>query len=106
MTGTAQAQSGFDTVLFTNGVEFMGKVTSVVGDSISFMHKNETLVYRFPKTRIFRIQFASGRTELITSGEPTGGATVEKPGKQAKPVVNARRDMIMAISYVLKRTPL
>lgn len=63
------AQEQFDQVLFTNGVSFTGKVTAVGGDSISFMHKGERLEYRFAKKKIFRIEFASGRTEVFTSIE-------------------------------------
>lgn len=67
------AQEKFDNIIFTNGVEYTGKVTSVAGDSISFVHKNESLVYRFAKSKVFRIEFGSGRTELFTTIENENG---------------------------------
>jgi hypothetical protein len=67
------AQEKFDNIIFTNGVEYSGRVTSVAGDSISFVHKNETLPYRFAKSKIFRIEFGSGRTELFTTIESENG---------------------------------
>ncbi len=61
----ASAQKS-DKVLMTNGVEYEGTVTNVNGDSISFIYKGENLVYRFPKSKLFRIEFASGRTEIFS----------------------------------------
>lgn len=63
------AQEVYDEVLLTNGVEYKGKVLEITETDIRFSHKGETLVYTFPKTQVFRIAFASGRTEVFTSLE-------------------------------------
>lgn len=68
-----KAQEKYDNVIFTNGVEYSGRVTQVAGDSISFVHKNESLTYRFAKSKIFRIEFGSGRTEIFTTIESENG---------------------------------
>lgn len=66
ITMVAQAQEKFDEILLTNGVEYIGKVREITEKEVKFSHKGETLVYTITKSQIFRIAFASGRTEIFT----------------------------------------
>lgn len=99
----AMAQVKYDNVLFTNGVEYSGKVTSVTGDSIGFTHKNETLVYMFPKSDVFRIEFASGRVEILTSIEKDKGTEVvvhtQKPVAPATSPAGKNNRMIAILPF-------
>lgn len=63
---SGEAQVVYDEILLTNGVEYKGKVVEITASEIRFSHKGETLVYTLPKSQVFRIAFASGRTEIFT----------------------------------------
>ena len=60
----AQSEST-DVVTLLNGNEMKGKVTDTTNDAITFVHQNETLTYTVKKDEINKIQFASGRIEII-----------------------------------------
>jgi len=55
-----------DKLIFLNGTIKEGKVLAFAEEKIRFVYKGESLNYEFPKTEIEKIEFASGRTELIT----------------------------------------
>jgi hypothetical protein len=55
-----------DKLVFLNGTTREGKVLAFADENIRFTHSGETLAYEFPKKEIERIEFASGRMELIT----------------------------------------
>ncbi|KGO95063.1 hypothetical protein Q766_02855 [Flavobacterium subsaxonicum WB 4.1-42 = DSM 21790] len=50
-----------------NGEKREGKVVSVKDDAIKFVYKGETLEYEFKKSQINKIEFASGRTEVVNN---------------------------------------
>jgi TolB-like protein len=89
----AQAQEKFDEILLTSGVEYIGKVTEIGEKEVKFSHKGESLVYTISKNQIFRIAFASGRTEIFsTSGGATGSdAAADK--------VTVNKDMIAILPF-------
>ena len=60
----AQSEST-DVVTLLNGNEMKGKVTDTTNDAITFIHQDETLTYTVKKDEINKIQFASGRIEII-----------------------------------------
>lgn len=75
---TLSAQDKPDTVIMSNGEKRTGKVVSVKEDAIKFIYKGETLEYEFKKSEINKIEFASGRTEIInntSSAEATSTST-------------------------------
>lgn len=79
----AQNTDKYDQVLMLNGDEKIGTVTAVGDNDITFHYKGETLDYKFRKSDIFRIKYASGRTELFSTvnqgaGEDTTKVTTEK----------------------------
>jgi len=55
-----------DRIIFLDGHTKEGMVTALVNDKIRFTHRGETLSYEFTKKEIERIEYASGRTELLT----------------------------------------
>ncbi|MUP46187.1 hypothetical protein E0K83_10580 [Gramella sp. BOM4] len=69
----SQAQE--DIVHMLNGEEKKGKVTAVNPDAISFVYTGEELVYELKKQNIHKIDFASGRTEVINQIQNTGSNT-------------------------------
>ncbi|WP_131450695.1 hypothetical protein [Flavobacterium subsaxonicum] len=56
-----------DRVTMLNGEKREGKVVSVKDDAIKFVYKGETLEYEFKKSQINKIEFASGRTEVVNN---------------------------------------
>ena len=59
-----------DKVTMNNGEKREGKVVSVKDDAIKFIYKGETLEYEFKKSDINKIEFASGRTEVVNATAP------------------------------------
>ena len=55
-----------DKIIFLNGNSKEGKITAFVNDKVQFVHLGETLNYEFNKKEIEKIEYASGRTEVIT----------------------------------------
>ena len=81
-----------DKVVFLDGNAKEGKVTAFVNDKIRFTHRGETLNYEFSKKEIERIEYASGRIELITG---------KKAVENGAPFVNARnRVAVLPLSYI------
>lgn len=91
--GLGYAQEKYDEVLLTNGVEYIGKVSEINEKEVKFSHKGETLVYTIPRTQIFRIAFASGRTEVFQSVANNQGST------GAAEVVAVNRNMVAILPF-------
>lgn len=89
----ATAQDKYDEVLLTSGVEYQGKVLEINDKEIKFSHKGESLVYSIARSSIFRIQFASGRTEIMTA--------IEKEGDKAAVVTETKvdRNMVAVLPF-------
>lgn len=87
-----QGQEKYDEILLTNGVEYIGKVTEINDKEVKFSHKGETLVYTIAKSQIFRIAFASGRTEIFNAVDNSG-----KPSGEEKTQVD--KDMIAILPF-------
>jgi hypothetical protein len=67
--GMISAQSSAiksDKIIFLDGNAKEGKVTAFVNDKIRFTYRGETLNYEFNKKEIEKIEYASGRTEVLT----------------------------------------
>ncbi len=68
-SASAQAQESFDKLTMLNGEEHIGQVVAIDEHNIEFVHKNESLHYTYAKTDINKIQFASGRIEIVNKAE-------------------------------------
>lgn len=55
-----------DKIIFLDGNAKEGKVTAFANDKIRFTHRGETLNYEFNKKEIEKIEYASGRTEVLS----------------------------------------
>jgi len=55
-----------DRLLMLDGEERIGKVTEINDAEVKFVYSGESLVYTIKKESINKIQFASGRIEVIT----------------------------------------
>lgn len=70
MTGRLHAQNSSmikaDKIIFLDGNSKEGKITAFVNDKVRFTYRGETLNYEFNKKEIEKIEYASGRTEVIT----------------------------------------
>lgn len=64
---TEQAHPDFDRIIMLNGQVKEGKVTGISESSIDFVYSGESLTYHLSKSEISKIEFASGRTEVITA---------------------------------------
>lgn len=68
------AQEAYDKVVMLNGEEHTGKVTEMNAADIKFIYKGETLNYTFNKSEIHKIQFASGRIQIINKVQESNAA--------------------------------
>jgi len=62
-----------DKITMLNGEKREGKVVSVKDNAVKFVYKGETLEYEFKKSEINKIEFASGRTEVVNNAVPSAG---------------------------------
>lgn len=68
------AQDSFDKLTMLDGQEHIGKVVGMEDHTIKFVHKNESLEYTYNKADIQKIQFASGRIEVLNKVSNEAGA--------------------------------
>ena len=55
-----------DKIIFLNGAVKEGKVIAFADQKVRFVYRAETLNYEFNKNEIEKIEYSSGRTEVIT----------------------------------------
>lgn len=99
-----------DKVTMLNGEKREGKVVAVRDDAVKFVYKGETLEYEFKKSEISKIEFASGRTEVMNASAPVSSmptsTAAERRGKIAvlpyEFITNDGSIDIMAISQQLQ----
>jgi len=75
----AQEKNDADKLVMLNGDERIGQVTEINVDNIKFVHQGEALSYTFKKSEIYKIQFASGRIEIMNeiSDSKNGDAGIQ-----------------------------
>jgi hypothetical protein len=97
-----------DKLIFLNGTTKEGKVLAFVEEKVRFVHSGETLNYEFPKKEIEKIEYASGRTEVITERKVLAIPPVEVISKNRVAVIpvqymgNGRADNKEDMSYYLQ----
>lgn len=82
ISANAQQTSKTDLLIKINKEELKGKVLKITDSTIEFSYDGESAIYVFKKTEIARIQFASGRIEVITAADER--TTPVPPGKTAE----------------------
>lgn len=73
------AQDKLDTVIMSNGEKRTGKIIAVKEDAVKFIYKGESLEYEFKKSEINKIEFASGRTEIINNATTSDATSTSTP---------------------------
>ena len=75
--GFSSIAQNFDIILKTNGEEMEGTVKGIEDESLSFIYKNETIVYKVKQSDIVKITFASGRVQFFNSYNQPGHSNNE-----------------------------
>lgn len=75
-TGTNSIKGGkqsisYDKIFLLNGEKREGNVTEMDIESVKFIHAGESLVYTFKRNTISKIEFSSGRIEVINMLDTT-----------------------------------
>lgn len=70
------AQDAMDKVYMLNGDVNEGTVKGIADQSITFIYKGESLEYTFEKSKINKIVFGSGRTQVINKVEQVSASQV------------------------------
>ncbi|RYZ28298.1 MAG: hypothetical protein EOO10_10050 [Chitinophagaceae bacterium] len=71
-----------DKVTMLNGEKREGKVVSVSDNAVKFVYKGETLEYEFKKSEINKIDFSSGRTEVVNASAPVSASPSSTPAER------------------------
>ncbi len=70
--GINSIAQNYDVILKTNGEEMEGSVKEIQEESLSFIYKNETIVYQVKQSDIVKITFASGRVQFFNKFDQPG----------------------------------
>ncbi len=73
--GINSVAQNYDVILKTNGEEMEGSVKEIQEESLSFIYKNETIVYQVKQSDIVKITFASGRVQFFNKFDKPGNST-------------------------------
>jgi len=82
---TSAQSSPVDIITLLSGNEMRGKVTAIESDAVKFVYEGEDLSYTVKKDEINKIQFASGRIEIVNEmkeSAPDQGASDNFPPMQ------------------------
>jgi TolB-like protein len=77
------AQSKTDAVIMLNGERKEGKVIGIGVNTVQFKYSGEDLKYELPKEEIRKIQFATGRVEVINEAPQTAASGSSPPSRSA-----------------------
>lgn len=86
-----------DVITLLDGNKMKGKVTGVDADTFTFVYQGESLTYSVKKSEIHKIQFASGRVELINDMQQ---AAAEAEPSEALPPVQHNLVAVLPFSYM------
>lgn len=75
ITTTGFAQNKTDVVVMLNGIKNEGKVVAIQANTIKFKHAGEDLEYELKKEEISKIQFATGRVEVLNEAPPIAASS-------------------------------
>lgn len=103
MMATAQQSSKTDLIVKITKEELKGKVLKITDSTVEFSYEGESAVYVFKKAEIARIQFASGRVEVINSpvekNPPSSPSGSSETVTVNPPPANERRNKIAILPF-------
>ncbi|MHA4811426.1 hypothetical protein ACX0G9_25220 [Flavitalea flava] len=92
------AQAKPDVIIMLSGEKKTGKVLSINDTSIKFSYAGESLEYELKKEQITRIEFGSGRVEVINS--PNAGPVVnDKPAATTAPSPEQHNNKVAVLPF-------
>src|SRR5882762_427629 len=101
----AQPSTKNDVIFKLNGDELSGKVIEISDQEVKFSYPGETLVYSIKKIDIFKITYASGRTELFNKTLPSESKVDPSSGSKSSPPEKSGEDhhsrvAVLPFSYI------
>lgn len=101
------AQDKQDAVIMLTGEKKVGKVTAVNDQSIKFVYTGETLEYEIKKELINKIEFASGRVEIINAAiQPQPAPATASPSSPPASTAEQRKNKIAVLPFeILSNDP-
>lgn len=96
--------SAQDKITMLNGEKREGKVVSVKDDAVKFVYKGETLEYEFKKSEINKIEFASGRTEVVNN--PATAATTSRTASISTAAERKGKIAVLPYSFITNESSL
>lgn len=97
----AQSTMKNDVIVKLSGEEMVGKIQEIGDSEVKFVYAGETLVYTIKKSDIAKINFASGRVEIVTAPK----ASTAKADSIAKSGLEAHHNIIaiLPFSYLIDK---
>lgn len=97
----AQSTMKNDVIVKLSGEEMVGKIQEIGDSELKFVYAGETLVYTIKKSDIAKINFASGRVEIVT----TPKASSAKADSMSKSGMESHHNMvaILPFSYLIDK---
>ncbi|MGV3611139.1 MAG: hypothetical protein ACO1N0_09335 [Fluviicola sp.] len=97
----AQSNMKNDVVVKLSGEEMVGKIQEIGDSDIKFIYAGETLVYTIKKSEIAKINFASGRVEIITAPKQSSAKadSIAKSGLESHHNIIA----VLPFSYLIDK---
>lgn len=97
----AQSTMKNDVIVKLSGEEMVGKIQEIGDSELKFVYAGETLVYTIKKSDIAKINFASGRVEIVT----TPKASSAKADSMSKSGLESHHNMvaILPFSYLIDK---
>jgi TolB-like protein len=101
MVTTGFAQSKTDAVIMLNGERKEGKVLGMGANTVKFKYTGEDLEYELPKGEISKIQFASGRVEVINEAPQTAASGSSPPSRSpSNPADRKNKIAVLPFQFV------
>lgn len=88
-----------DVIVKINGERLTGEIKEIQEDAVKFTYSGETLLYTIKKNEIAKIEFGSGRVEII-NGEAKPDASSMTPMPSATTGNHSNKIAILPFSYV------
>lgn len=100
-----QATQKPDIILKVSGEEMKGSIVEVTDSMIRFTYVGEKAIYALKKSDIYKITFASGRTEVFTAPSQTATSTAttqpNAPAQTVAPSVEDPHNKVAILPFVL-----
>ena len=95
------AQSKTDAVIMLDGERKEGKVLGIGANTIKFKYSGEELEYELPKEDIRKIQFATGRVEVLNEAPQTAASGSAQPSRSpSNPADRKNKIAVLPFQFV------